>query len=81
MSLRTAFDRMVNANEVPNCTIARIRAALDPEDVEFLDRLELRVTPTEIARTLREDGHSIADTTARRHYRRDCECARAEASR
>ena len=80
MSLRTAFDRMVNANEVPNCTIARIRASLDGDDVEFLDRLEQRVTPTEIARTLREDGHSISDSTARRHYRRDCECTRAGVS-
>lgn len=60
------------------CTVTRIRAALPPEDLTWLDAA-LAAHPDDepaagIARTLTADGHPIKGQTVARHRRGECTC-------
>jgi hypothetical protein len=64
----------IAARKGPRCTVCSVREDMTAEDRDALDAaLANKTIPSSvIGRALRREGHSIAESTVRRHRSKEC---------
>lgn len=85
-SLREALESPKNGNTSAVCKFTQIRAKLEPEEQEALDKAVNGIredaglgkaktySTTWLTRVLRNFGHTISVSTVQRHVNKECSC-------
>lgn len=76
MSLQSAYHAALATKKGPECSVAKIIAALSDDDAAFLAGLlnDSRNPGSRIASALKAIGHDVQAQTLNRHRRGECGC-------